>query len=108
MMFEAFYRVVRELQSSKMKCMRQNAQSAGGSISETVDLRGLPHYQHRLQSPRNPLRQTLSTLESGRVSGIGRVSHWSATGRVSVGRVSGRERPLSTTTYFIRGFRKIS
>ena len=41
-MFETFYRAVRELQSSKMKCLRQNAQSARDYMSETVDLRGLP------------------------------------------------------------------
>ena len=39
---EAFYRAIRELQFSKMKCPRQNVKSVRGYISETVDLRGLP------------------------------------------------------------------
>ena len=41
MIFEAFYQAIREPQYFKIKCLKQNAQSARGYTSETVDRRGL-------------------------------------------------------------------
>ena len=58
-MFGASYRAVRELQSSKMKCPRQNAKVSEAISQKRLNL-GLCHCQHRLQSPRKPLGQVLA------------------------------------------------
>ena len=71
MTFQAFYWAYRELQSSKIKCLRQNAQSARGYISVTVDLRSQP-LSASTSEPKKP--PSTNFQQNQKWSGV---RHWS-------------------------------